>query len=70
MFDPEKVINKKMLFFLQIENWLLVNRSYNDGTGKPVRAIAVRPSVLRTFTEDCKSSVNSSVIQFLQSACL
>ena len=46
-----------------MENWLLVNRSFNDDSGKPVRAISVRSSVLRTFTEDCNSSVNSSAVQ-------
>ena len=47
-----------------MENWLLVNRSFNDGSGKPVCVIAVRSSVLRTFTEGCNSSVSSSAIQF------
>ena len=47
-----------------MENWLLVNRSFNDDSGKTVRAIAVRSSVLRTFTEDCNSSVSISAIQF------
>ena len=47
-----------------MENWLLVNKSFNDDSGKPVRAIAVRSSALCTFTEDCNSSVSSSAIQF------
>ena len=64
IFDPQTVIYNKLLFFLQMKNWLLVNRSFNDDSGKPVRAIAVRSSVLRTFTEDCNSSVTSSAIQF------
>ena len=61
IFDPQTVIYNKLLFFLQMENWLLVNRSFNDDNGKPVRAIAVRSSVLRTFTEDCNSSVSSTL---------
>ena len=65
IFDPQTVIYNKLLFFLQMKNWLLVNRSFNDDSGKPVRAIAVRSSVLRTFTEDCNSSVSISAIQFL-----
>ena len=64
IFDPQTVIYNKLLFFLQMENWLLVNRSFNDDSGKPVRAIAVRSSALCTFTEDCNSSVSSSAIQF------
>ena len=40
------------------------HRSFNDDSGKTVRAIAVKSSVLRTFTEDYNSSVNSSAIQF------
>ena len=65
IFDPQTVIYKKILFFLRMENWLLVNRSFDDdSSGKPVRAIAVRSSVLRTFAEDCNSSVISSAIQF------
>ena len=63
MFDPQTVKCNKSLFFLQMENWLLINRSFNDDSGKPVQAIAVRSSVLRTFTEDCNSSVSSSVMQ-------
>ena len=63
IFDPQTIIYNKLLLFLQIENWLLVNRSFNDDSGKPVRAISVRSSVLRTFTEDCNSSVNSSAVQ-------
>ena len=63
VFDPQMVICNKLLFFLQMENWLLINRSFNDDSGKPVQAIAVRSSVLCTFTEDCNSSVSSSVIQ-------
>ena len=64
IFDPQTVINNKLLFFLQVENLLLVNRSFNDGSGKPVPPMAVISSVLRTFTEDCNSSVSSSTIQF------
>ena len=64
IFDPQTIIYNKLLFFLQMENWLLVNRSFNDGSGKPVCVIAVRSSVLRTFTEGCNSSVSSSAIQF------
>ena len=63
MFDPQTVKCNKSLFFLQMENWLLINRSFNDDSGKLVQAIAVRSSVLRTSTEDCNSSVSSSVIQ-------
>ena len=63
IFDPQTVIYNKFLF--RMENWLLVNRSFHDDSiGKPVRAIAVRSSVLRTFAEDCNSSVSSSAIQF------
>ena len=63
IFDPQTVIYNKFLF--RMENWLLVNRSFDDDSiGKPVRAIAVRSSVLRTFAEDSNSSVSSSAIQF------
>ena len=58
MFDQQTVIWNKLLFFLRMENWLLVNRSFNDVGGKPIRAIAVSSSVLRTFTEDRNSSVS------------
>ena len=63
MFDPQTVIYSKLFFFIQMENWLLVNRSFNDDSGRPVCAIAVRSSVLCPFTEGCNSSVSSSVIQ-------
>ena len=53
IFDPQTIIYNNFLFFLRMENWLLANRLFNDDIGKPVRAIAVRSSVLRTFTEDC-----------------
>ena len=60
MFDPETVIYNKLLNFLQMENWLLVNRSFNDDSGKPVRAIAVRSSILRTRLQFiCKQFSNS-----------
>ena len=61
MFDQQTVIHNKLLFFLQMENWLIVNRSFNNASGKPVRAIALRSSVLRTFTEDCNLSVSSTL---------
>ena len=48
-----------------MKNWFLLNRSFNDDIGKPVRAMAVRSSVLRTFVEHCNSSVSSSAIHFL-----
>ena len=65
IFDPQTVIYNKLLFFLQMKNWLLLNRPFNDDIGKPVRAVAVRSSVLRAFMEDCNSSVSSSAIHFL-----
>ena len=65
IFDPQIVIYNKLLFFLQMKNWLLLNRSFNDDIGKPVRGMAVRSSVLRTFVEYCNSSVSSSAIHFL-----
>ena len=61
MFDQQTVIHNKLLLFLQMENWLLVNRSFNSDSGKPVHAIALRSSVLRTFTEDCNLSVSSTL---------
>ena len=47
-----------------MEDLLLIDGSFNDDSGKPVRAIAVRSSVLCTFTEDCNLSLQ--VMEIIQ----
>ena len=42
----------------------MMNKSFDDDSGKLVQATAMRSSVLHTFTGDCNSSMSSSVIQW------
>ena len=64
MLHLQTAICNKFLFFLQMENWLMMNKSFDDDSGKLVQATAMRSSVLHTFTGDCNSSMSSSVIQW------